>query len=117
MPARRSILVAPARVANDSSPTDNVLLDLLDLRLDGLGGVTEIDHIVKYQAAILMHCAAQLRNGTKRGDNKRDPVAGDHLQLLLQNIIAAMHDQIDAKGRRRPARLGLDGGKTFADDS
>ena len=44
-------------------------------------------------------------------------MAGDHLQLFLQNIIAAMHDQIDAEGRRRPASLGLDGGKTFADDS
>ena len=84
--------------------------------LDGLGGVTEIDHIVKYQAAIIMHRADQFRNGTKRGDDKRDPVAGDHLQLFLQNIIAAMHDQIDAEGRRRAAGPGLDGGQTFAND-
>ena len=84
--------------------------------LDGLGGVTQIDHIVKYQTAIIMHRADQLRNSTKRGNNKRDPVAGDHLQLFTKNIVAAMHDQIDAKGRRRPAGLGLDGGKALAND-
>ena len=84
--------------------------------LDGLGGVTQIDHIVKNKAAIIMHRANQFRNGTKRGDDERDTVARDPLQLFMQNIIAAMHDQIDAEGRHQPAGSGLDGGQTFAND-
>ena len=85
--------------------------------LDGLGGMAKIDHIVKYMAAIVMHRTDKFRNRAKRGDDERDTVARDHLQLFMQNIIAAMHNQIDAKRRRRPAGFSLDSGKTFANDS
>jgi hypothetical protein len=63
------------------------------------------DHVVQDDATVGVNGLVDLLTGTERGDHDRDPVLDDHLEVLLEPLVGAVHDLVD--GERRDVLLGV----------
>mmetsp|Transcript_42313 Transcript_42313/g.99247 ORF Transcript_42313/g.99247 Transcript_42313/m.99247 type:complete len:430 (-) Transcript_42313:2872-4161(-) len=75
--------------------------------LDGLLRELVVDDVVQHDAAPAMHRLVDVLTRTEARDDDRHLVFGADLHVVLQPLIALVHDLVDRKRRRRPVRVGL----------
>ena len=75
--------------------------------LDGLFGVFDVDHVVEHQTAVAVDRANHFIGRTQAGDDDRHLILHAQFNVMLQAVIAAVHDLVDRKGRH----LGLGVGR------
>ncbi len=73
--------------------------------LDGLVGELVVDDVVQHHAAPAMHGLVHVLARAQAGDDDRHLVLGAHLHVVLQPVVALVHDLVD--GERRGGRLGM----------
>ena len=76
--------------------------------VDGLLGMIGIGHVVEDQPAVAVHRVHHFLHRPQAGDDQRDLLAHDHLQVRLHARVGFVYDEVDAVGGQRPAAaLGL----------
>jgi hypothetical protein len=80
--------------------------DAIDSLRRRLFRVTQIDHVMKHDAAVAMHRGDDFGGRAQAGDDDGNFVFHTQPNILFQAIVAAVHDLIDRKGRYFTLRVG-----------
>ena len=73
--------------------------DAVDALRRGLLGVAQIDHIVKHDAAVAVHGVDHLGRRPQAGDDDRHAVFDAQADVMLEPVVARVHDLIDRERR------------------
>ena len=73
----------------------------------GLAGEGVADHIMQNDAAVTVHLINDVLPRAERSDDHRHFVALDQRHVVIQPVIALVHDLVDGTRRGRPLRLSL----------
>ena len=71
----------------------------IDPSIHQLFGMAPRSHVVEDQPAIGMHGVNDFGNRAKTGDDNRNLVPNDDLQIRAQPRVGSVHDQVDRMGR------------------
>ncbi len=78
--------------------------DAVDALRRGLLGVAQIDDVVKHDATVAVHGGDHFGRRPQAGDDDRHPVFDAQTDVMLQPIVAGMHDLVDGERRDRDCR-------------
>ena len=73
--------------------------------LHGLAREPVVDDVVKHHAAVTMHGLVHVFTRAQRGDDHRHLVLDAHLEVVLEPVVALVHDLVD--GERRGRLIGV----------
>ncbi|MDT4817543.1 hypothetical protein FQZ97_506220 [compost metagenome] len=74
--------------------------------LDGLAGERVVDHVMQDHAAVGMGRRIDVLAGPQRGDDDRHLVLHAERHVVLQAVVALVHDLVDRERRRRLVGVG-----------
>jgi len=75
--------------------------------LDGFVGKGVVDDVVHHHTAVAVDGFVHIGASPQRGDDHRHLVLDDHLDVVIQAVVALVHDLVDGERCGRVVRVGL----------
>ena len=108
-------VIDPERAIGPSQKrrTSDTSANGLSTRLQRLLRVTDVDHVVKHDAAVGMDFLDDVTRRPQAGDNHRHLVPDAERDVVVEPIVGVMHDLVHGEGSDLPPRFGATRGVDF----